>query len=103
MPDLELSIFGARAAVGTRGEITLRGHGVLARHAELFAGSDGSTWVRPLDGDVWIERKGMRELVTRPRRLADVDVIIVGDQRITYRNLLALKERSTGGRASWMR
>ncbi len=103
MASVELGTYGSRATIGTRGDIRITGDGVLPRHAEMWAVSDGSVWLRSTGGEVWVERRGLRELVARPIRLADGDVILVGDQRLKYGNLSAKRQPARAGRAPWMR
>ena len=103
MANVELGRFRGRLRIGSKGDVRISGEGVLERHAEISAASDGSEWVRSTGGEVWVERRGLRELVTRPRRLVDGDVIVIGNWRLDYRNLAARRERSNGTRTSWMR
>jgi hypothetical protein len=100
---VDLGKFGGRATIGTKGDVKIAGDGVLPRHAEVWAASDGSVWLRSAGGEVWIERRGLRELVARPRRLGDGDVIVIGEHRLSYGNLAARRQPVRAGRASWMR
>ncbi len=103
MGNVDLGKFGNRATIGTKGNIKISGEGVLPRHAEVWAASDGSVWLRSTGGEVWIERRGLRELVARPRRLGDGDVIVIGEHRLPYGNLASKRQPARAGRAAWMR
>lgn len=103
MRNVDLSRFRDRVTVGAEGDIKISGDGVAARHAEVRAAGDGSDWIRAIEGEVWLRRKGLRELVIRPRRLADGDVIVIGPEEIRYVHLGRGRARNTERRATWMR
>lgn len=77
--------------IGSAGTVKLSGEGVMPRHAAITAVKEGAGEVhallRAVQGPVFVERRGRRQAVTTPRRLADGDVIIVGLDRLTYRDL----------------
>jgi hypothetical protein len=77
--------------IGSDGAVALTGDGVMPRHAAITAVKEGSGEVhallRAIQGPVFVERRGRRQAVASPRRLADGDVIIVGPHRLTYRDL----------------
>jgi hypothetical protein len=102
-PRYDLARLGRRASIGTAAAIPIVGQAVAARHASIFA-REGEDWLKPADGDVWLERRGLSQLVTRPARLADGDVMVIGDVRVKYTNLAAAKA-ATGRKANmtWMR
>ena len=100
---VDLSAHGRRASIGENGAIKVGGQQVAARHATLRAHRDGSVRIGPLDGDVWVERRGLRQLVRQPRQLADGDVLALGDTTFTYHNLAAARPApEEKSRPAWM-
>lgn len=107
MAELDLSRFGARIVVGAGGDLRLQGNGVMRRHAEIVlarnGGEDSLQVLRPLQGAVWVERRGRRAAVTADWVLADGDVIVIGDRRLRYRNLVRPPDRpQKTRRVSWL-
>jgi hypothetical protein len=101
--EIDLTRFRRRARIGSKGDIKIAGDGVLDHHAEIVAGPDESEWLLPIGSDIWLERRGLRDLVTRPRRLFDHDVIVIHAWRLQYHNLQARRDRASGRTTSWMR
>jgi hypothetical protein len=91
MTVIELSNWRRRMIIGTAGHARLGGDGIARRHAEIVLHVDGggepAQILRPREGPVSVERHGQRLTVLREWRLADGDVIVIGDRRIVYRNL----------------
>ncbi len=101
---LDLATFGRKGTIGTAGSIRVDGSDVAARHARLVASHDGVTHVSPLEGDVWIERRGLRDLARGARPLADGDVVTIGDRKFKYENLGAARPApQRKARAAWLR
>jgi hypothetical protein len=80
-----------QVTIGSDGTVALTGDGVMPRHAAITAAKEGAGEVhallRAIQGPVFVERRGHRQVVVSPQRLADGDVIIVGPHRLTYRDL----------------
>lgn len=103
MTDVDLARFGRRIRIGKKGDVKLSGEGILDRHAEIVVGPDRAAWLRSTGGDVWVARGALRELLTRPRRLLDGDIIIVGHWQMQYKNLMAKPADVNERKTAWMR
>lgn len=100
---LDLKRLGTSATVGAKAQFRLQGTGIADRHARIFRGSDRQVWIEPLEGEVWIERGRLRELVSRPQRLVHGDVIVIGDRFVNYSNAANAPKGNKKVRPTWSR
>jgi hypothetical protein len=97
--DKLIKLRGRRTIIGRRGTVRIYGPHVAPRHAEVktYATADGPlTAIRSIEGPVSVDRRGVVWPVTAPWPLADGDVIIIGDHRLTYRDLGSPMNRDVG-------
>ena len=100
---IELSQWRGRVVIGSAGHVRLTGDSVAPKHAEIVVTTNGARvpiqLLRPIEGKVTVRRHGRLLAVLTEWRLADGDVLIIGDRRITYRNLASRPEagRTKGG------
>lgn len=103
MAEIDLGRFRRRLFIGAKGDVKVSGVGVLDRHAEIFRGPDGAAWIRSLAPELWVIHGRFRELVARPQRLTDGDVIVVGAWHLRYRSLAAQRPEHNERRVTWIR
>lgn len=99
----DLRNVGNSAVIGAKAQLRVEGLGIADRHARIFRGSDRQVWIEPLEGEVWIERGVLRELVSRPRRLLHGDVIVIGDRAVSYSNAANAPRAASKVRPAWSR
>lgn len=100
---LDLKSLGSSATIGAKAQFRVQGAGVADRHARVFRGSDRQVWIEALEGEVWIERGRLRELVSRPQRLVHGDVIVIGDRLVNYSNATNAPKGVKKVRPAWSR
>ena len=103
MAEIDLGRFRRRLFIGAKGDVKVSGADVLDRHAEIFRGPDGAAWIRSLGAGLWLIHGHLRELVARPQRLTDGDVIVVGSWHLRYHSLATQRHEPNPGRVTWIR
>jgi len=91
MRRIDLGRYRRRVVVGSSGNIVLTGPGVKPRHVEfvLTPGDSHGLVLRPLEGEVWVERGPVLTVIRGDFLLADGDVVVLGSHRMHYRNVAA--------------